>query len=220
MADVKKPYRRLPGTGYRRILPGWVLVILFFVIGIFALLFRGRRNQLWQGEEHLLLVESDGHREYYKRFRYQDIQAVIIRKTAEGKIMNGILAVIVVFFAAIGLSVNQSGARIFLLVLAGSFLALLLLNTLFGPTCSCQLRTAVQVADLPSLDRLRRAHKVLNRLRPQIAAAQGQLAPEEIPARMRELIAPAADAQKSPAASAAPAQYVVDDLNQPPRIIS
>src|SRR5436853_630040 len=101
MAAANKPYRRLPGTGYRRILPGWAIVGLFFVIGIFALMFRGRRNQLWQGEEHLLLVESDGYREYYKRFNYRDIQAVILRKTIEGKLVNGVLTVIIVFFAAI-----------------------------------------------------------------------------------------------------------------------
>ena len=69
------PYRRLPGTGYRRVAPGWVILLLFFVIGIFALLLRGRRVQLWLGDEHLLLVEWDGTREYYKRFRGPTVPA-------------------------------------------------------------------------------------------------------------------------------------------------
>src|SRR6266516_6913172 len=124
MASPSKPYRRLPGTGYRHVIPGWTIVLLFFVIGIFALLFRGRRLQLWQGEEHLLLVEWDGSREYYKRFNYRDIQAFTVQKTTEGKVVNGILIGVVIMFAALALAVGDSGGRIFLLVVAGFFGAL------------------------------------------------------------------------------------------------
>jgi hypothetical protein len=75
----------------------------------------------------------------------------------------------------------------------------------------------VQVEELPSLSRLPRARKVLTRLRPLIVAAQGQLAPEEIPAKMQEWTAQSA-AAASTAASAA--RFVVDDPNAPPRILS
>ena len=88
MANAAPPYRRLSGTGYHYLVPPWALVLLFFVMGIFVLLFRGRRTQLWLGPEHLLLVETDGYREYYKRFNYRDIQAFIIRKTPQGKAVN------------------------------------------------------------------------------------------------------------------------------------
>jgi hypothetical protein len=50
------------------------------------------------------------------------------------------------------------------------------------------LRTAVQIEELPSLNRIRRTRRVLDRVRPLIVAAQGPLAPEEISGRMSEMV--------------------------------
>jgi hypothetical protein len=191
-------------------IPGWAMLLLFFVIGIFVLLFRGRRIQLWQGEDHLLLVEYDGAREYYKRFAYGDIQAIIIRKTNEALATNIALMAIAGFFVAVAISVSDTAGRIILLVMGGFFGLLLLFNALPGASCRCWIRTAVQTDDLPSLSRLRRARKVLERIRPLIVEAQGQLAPEEVAARMQELVAP----------TAAAAEYAVDDPNAPPQMVS
>jgi hypothetical protein len=100
----------------------------------------------------------------------------------------------------------------------------LLLNNLLGPTCTCHLRTAVQTEELPSLSRVRRVRRVLNRIRPLIVAAQGQLTSEEVSARMRELSQSLTQGQAAPAGQPAspaePSRYVIDDLNAPPRIIS
>jgi hypothetical protein len=68
----------------------------------------------------------------------------------------------------------------------------LLINNLLGSTCACTLRTAVQIEDLPSLCRLPKTRRILNLLRPLIVQAQGQLAPEEIPARLEAWTAAAA----------------------------
>jgi hypothetical protein len=195
MASTTKPYRRLPGTGYP----------------IF-----GRRVQLWQGAEHILLVEWDGYREFYKRFEYRDIQAFIIRKTVEGRVYNAILGALFCILAALALVAPDFGVRVFLLTLAGVLGLFLLASALSGPTCRCSIRTAVQNHDLRSLRRVRRARKVLTRLRPLIAATQGQLAPEEIPLRMRELDQMPAN---SPGPSAASQPFVIDDPNVPPRIV-
>ena len=186
MEAAKKPYQRLPGTGYRYIIPPWVMFLLFFVIGIFVLLFRGKRVQLWQGEEHLLLVEWDGAREYYKRFGYGDIQAFILRKTVEGLILSVIMTVLLVLFLAWAMSTADTVGRIILLSLSGLFGLLLVLNLLAGSTCKCFVQTAVQVEELTSLSRLPRAEKVFARLRPLIAQAQGELAPQEVPGRLQE----------------------------------
>jgi hypothetical protein len=216
MAANPKPYYRLPGTGYRYVIPAWAMFLLFFVIGIFVLLFRGRRVQLWQGGEHLLLVEWDGYREYYKRFDYRDIQSVIIRKTSETVIFNTILAAIVCILGVLAIVTPETGFRVFLLSLAAVLGLILLANALSGPACRCSIRTAVQTDELPSLNRLRRARKVFARLRPLIAAAQGQLAAEEIPARMSELAqAPAAAPENPPV----PQAVVIDDPNAPPKIV-
>jgi hypothetical protein len=216
MASSPKPYRRLPGSGYRHTVPGWAILLLFFVIGIFALLFRGRRVQLWQGAEHVLLVEWDGAREHYKRFDYRDVQAFTVLKTNEGKILNAILGTVLCVLAVLAIASSGVGLRVSLLVLAGIFGVILIFNALAGPTCQCSIRTAVQTDELPSLTRLRRARKVLARLRPLITQAQGQLTPEEIPDRMREWVEASVTTGGSTASSP---RYVVDDPNVPPRII-
>jgi hypothetical protein len=195
MAPTTKPYRRLPGTGYP----------------IF-----GRRVQLWQGAEHILLVEWDGYREFYKRFEYRDIQAFTMCKTNAGRVYNAVLGALFCILAALAIVTSDFDLKVFLLILAGVLGLFLLGSALSGPTCRCSLRTAVQTHDLRSLRRLRRARKVLARLRPLIAATQGQLAPEEIPLRMRELDQMPAS---SPGPSAGPQPFVVDDPNLPPRIV-
>jgi len=92
----------------------------------------------------------------------------------------------------------------------------LAINNALGPTTIGYLRTAVQTEELPSLSRLRRVRRVLARLRPLITQAQGQLAPEEISARMRELAQSPASAAD---AGAEPVRYVAHDPNAPPRIL-
>jgi hypothetical protein len=217
MAAARPAYRRLPGTGYRYTIPGWTMFLLFFVLGIFVLLFRGRRVQLWQGEEHLLLVEWDGNREYYKRFGYGDIQAFIVHKTPEAAIVNAVLLAVFGLLLVLGLISSDAVGRVTLLALAGIFGVLLLSNFLSGPSCQCMVQTAVQVEELPSLRRLPRAQKVLARLRPLIAQAQGQLAPEELPARMQEWRA--SNTRGATASGVAP-QVTVDEPDLPPRILS
>jgi hypothetical protein len=188
MAANQKLYQRLPGTGHRSIVAGWLLIPLFFVIGIFVLLLRGNRIQLWQGEEHLLLVEWNGYKEKYKRFNYRDIQAVVIQKTSEALAANIVLTFLVALILAPALAIHETGLKIFLLSLAGLFGLILAINALSGPTCRCFLRTAVQTEELPSLSRVKRAQKVFARLQPLITAAQGgQIPAEMISAQMRDL---------------------------------
>jgi hypothetical protein len=172
-------YQRLTGTGYRRLLPGWAIFLLFFVIGIFALLLRGRRVQLWLGPDHLLLVEWDGYKEYYKRFRYADIQGVTIHKTNERLALNILLALLTGLVVLLARSVQDPVGTGLLLGLGGVLLVILLVNTALGSTCQCHLRTAVQVEDLACLNRVPRAHAALNRLRPLIEAVQGPWLPAQ-----------------------------------------
>ena len=75
----------------------------------------------------------------------------------------------------------------------------LFLNNLFGTTCACQIRTAVQTEELPSLCRVRQTRKVLDKIRPLITAAQGEITPEEAASKMIE--AALAEAAKPPVMS-------------------
>lgn len=169
------------------------------------------RVSLWLGEDHLLLVEHRGFSEAYKRFYFRDIQAIIVRQTTRQAIWNAVLAVPVAL-CLVAVIVSAAMARsapgtvtwaisvfapatitwaIFLLL----FLLPFIVNNLRGTACSCQLRTAVQTEDIASLSRLRQTHKVLDKIRPLIVAAQGQLAPEEVSVRMREAAAGLTTAQ-------------------------
>lgn len=196
--NERASYERLPGTGHRHVMPWWGILLLFFVIGIFALLLRGRRVKLWLGRDHLLVVESDGYREYYRRFRYEDIQALTVRKTAEGKIVSAVAGGIAAIFIAMGLAVWNPGGTTFLLIIGGMFGVAAAINFFRGPTCECHLRTAVQTENLVTLGRLRPALKALELLRPRVVAAQGELTVEEMYAKAQEALFAAAEDPDAP----------------------
>lgn len=149
------------------------------------------RSSLWLGKDHLLCVDSSGYSETYKRFYFRDIQAISIMKSKRWVLWNWMLAIPMTLCLALLLTALSSrsywedGIIIVYAIFASLFGVLFLFNNLWGPTCVCHLRTAVQIEELPSLNRLRRAHKALARLRPLIVAVQGELTPEEISSRIR-----------------------------------
>jgi hypothetical protein len=168
------------------------------------------RSSLWLGKDHLLCIDSNGYTESYKRFYFRDIQAITFMATRRRLIWNWVLGVPTAIFLALllgNLGSRQSWEQYeiaFYAILASVFGVPLLINNILGPSCVCHMRTAVQTEELPSLNRLRRARKLLNRIRPFITAAQGALSPEEIPARMRAAVLSPADATTVPGASATP----------------
>ena len=179
-------------------------------------------SSLWLGKDHLLSVNSNGYSEEYKRFYFCDIQALTLVACRRRIIWNWVLGVLTVICVAgwsFGLhsSFVDAAGLIWAMIVTSIFALPLFINNLLGRTCTCHLRTAVQTEELPSLSRVRRVRAVLKRIRPLIVAAQGQIAPEEIPARMRELIASPATATVVDARASSP---VVDDPDAPPRIVS
>lgn len=168
------------------------------------------RAALWLGDDHLLLVETSGITETYKRFFFRDIQAVTIRRTSRRKIWNWVLSAplvlcaLFVAFRAFDVRWIDGGEAGVLTVVGVVFGIPLLINNLLGSTCTCQLRTAVQTEELPSLCRLRKTRKVLAKIRPLIAAAQGQLTAEEVSARLRESVVAPPAAPTIPPPSATP----------------
>jgi hypothetical protein len=144
------------------------------------------RTSLWLGADHLLVVNTNGYTETYKRFYFRDIQAFILQRTAEATIMNIVLAIPFVLLVVAALVAQGTEMKIFLFALAGLLAVLALINVLRGRTCRCCLRTAVQLERLPPLNRVRRAQKVFSQLRPLIAAAQGgELSTQMIADQMR-----------------------------------
>ena len=169
MPDVAPvQYARLPGSGMSRKGASFLAV---------------SRNscRLWLGDDHLLQVESaGGYSESYRRFYFRDIQAVYLHKTKSWFAVNLILGVLTALFLLWALSVKDTGGQIALGIITGTLGIFLLVNVLRGSTCSCRLKTAVHLEELPSLRRRRNAEKVLARLKPLIEAAQGSTAAETV----------------------------------------
>ncbi len=182
-----KEYRKLPGRGNRR--EGT------FIVGTI------RQSRLWLGRDHLLLVDSTLVSQDLKRFFFRDIQAITVRKTHTGRTVNIVMAVLTALMCWFGLLVNDDVGRGILFFIAAVFGLVLVINSIFGPTCECHLQTAVQRELLPSLVRLRTARKTLGLLRPHIEAAQGSLSADEARERATALAAtPATPAPKRAAA--------------------
>ena len=168
MPKPPKVYRKLPGRG-----------------ATFT-----HYTRLYFGPDHLLQVASTGFTETYKRFYFGDIQALTIRKTQAGRITNSVLGGVIAIFALPALFTPEIGT-IILMSFAAVFALLLGANVAMGPTCVSHLQTAVQNEKVPSLSRLRRARRVLQILKPRIAAVQGEVTGEEIRARLAGQFAPA-----------------------------
>ena len=172
-------------------------------------IFSTSRSNLWLGSDHLLCVETEGYTESYKRFYFRDLQAITLRQTNRAVILTAVTGGMTAIFGALALAMSAIEGRWIFGILASICAVPLLVNLLYGPTCACQLRTAVQTEDVPSMGRIRRARKVFARLRPLIAEAQGQLAAEEIPLRFLELHATPAPAGGEPP--------IIGTLDVPPR---
>lgn len=182
MARLPNPYRRLPGTGS----------------GVFE------HVRLYAGADHLLQVSSSGFTETYRRFYFRDIQAVTLRGSIHGKVWNGVWGFLAFLPAIVALQVGSPAAVVWWGI-TGIFLLLLAINVARGPTCVCQVRTAVQTRPLPSLNRVRRASKVIAQLKPRIETAQGTMSPEEFTRRIDEARrGPASDLASPMAASISP----------------
>ena len=179
MAGREKEYERLPGRGMRR---GATLQV------------SATFSRLWLGKDHLLLVDSNGFVETYKRFSFRDVQAVILTRTSRRAILNAIFLWCVVLCGLFILLDNEVVTVVFG-GLAALVVLLAVINSLRGPTCRCHLTTAVQTDELPSLRRVPRANRVLSRLRPLIAAAQSEAAHQLESAPRLSVAKPLAEAQ-------------------------
>ena len=168
------------------------------------------RQSLWLAQDHLLSIRSNRFIEEYRRFYFRDIQAITIRKTRRREFWNVVLCLLLLLCLAIFVSqVTQSGWSSDLWPWSGVLAAVglpLLFNNLRGPTCTCYMRTAVQVEELPSMNRLRKAQKILTRIRPLVANAQGELTTQQVSIGMQELA-------QAAAATEASRRFVTSPLN-------
>ena len=138
----------------------------------------GSYRTLWFAEDHLLLVNSTGYSEGYRRIQFSDIKGFFVIPS-DRRLLWYVPWVIFALFSGVFLINTLFSAET--PYVSGSILAFSLVliawNYLLGPTCLAYVVTGVQTAQLPSLVRRRKARKVLGRLQPLIAAVQADMAP-------------------------------------------
>jgi hypothetical protein len=133
------------------------------------------RSSLWLGKDHLLVIDTSGYTEAYKRFHFRDIQALVLCRTDTWLYHAVILAAFGSLFGLIAIVGGNPVVAWIFGSLAALFGILVVVDLLLGPSSKCYIRTAVQTEQLAPLARLRRAQKVLATLRPLITGAQGEL---------------------------------------------
>jgi hypothetical protein len=174
MARAKNSFRKLPGRGRK-------------TFGLLSTV----RSRLYLEADHLLAVSNDRFTESYKRFYFRDIHSLVFCRTKHGFVVSiilGALAALLLGLAIVGASFWNWGAIGWAILgpIISFFLLMVIINSFRGPTCLCQLKTAVTTEELPSLNRVRTARKVFALLRPIIEAVQGQLRADEIPAKLQD----------------------------------
>jgi hypothetical protein len=158
VAEPQQRYERIPGS------PAFLSQV---------------RSELWWEGDHLLLVRRGSFTESYRRLYLADVQALSIRKTGTGRVVNAVAGAMAVTCLVYGTwaAIYQPGAvpMVIAAVLLLPLAVTLVVNTALGPTCECHAKTAVQAVKLPSLSRLRTARRAMGMLKPLIEAAQGAI---------------------------------------------
>ena len=131
------------------------------------------QTTLWEGDDHILWVEQTMAREQYKRFYYNDIQAVMVVKSSMQQLWSAIWGTLAAISAIVAVSV--SGTPIASSFFAALFLLLAFINLLKGACCKTYLVTAVQRERVRSLGRVKKAFQVMDKIRDLVEKEQGPL---------------------------------------------
>ena len=137
------------------------------------------QHTLWRSRDHLLQIYARWGSEDYKRYYFNDIQAIVTRKTEVGKIINFVMGALAGLFGLFAVT-STSGWVPFNTIIAAVMMLFLIVNVFKGPTCETHLLTAVQTEKLNSLNRLPTAQAVMNQLKPIIEHYQGPLQRETL----------------------------------------
>ncbi|MCP3921760.1 MAG: hypothetical protein GY714_04165 [Desulfobacterales bacterium] len=132
-------------------------------------------SSLWESSDHLLLAKCRGFTEEYKRFYFNDIQAISTIKTKSLLGWNIFFSImlIICFFTMI----NNGTISVFFFFL---FAILILIHSLKGKTCKTYITTAVQKTELFPLTRRNISAKTVNKIQELVNRNQGIIDEDEI----------------------------------------
>lgn len=136
------------------------------------------RSRIFRGADHMLIMQSTGYTEEYKRIFYRDIRYVEIRKSRRQLWIGVISGGMTLFFLLLYAMKVPGGVAI---TLGLPFLIVFLVNLFKGPTCECYISTSVQTLKIPTPRRMNKVDTLVAFLRAQTAAFTPSEAPQPAP---------------------------------------
>ncbi len=139
------------------------------------------KDTLWEGPDHMLMIESSSMAEDYKRFYYKDIKSIVFERSQAYMIINCVNIGMILFSYFLYYNFYKpynSGILIpagFIFVVS---LYYLISNLYHGRSCNCWIETAVQRENLQAVKRVKHAEELIEKIEPWIIKAQGSLPPE------------------------------------------
>lgn len=142
---------------------------------------RGRslssQSRAYLDDDVLLLLDSTGYRERYRRVELRDIQALVVRRWRVFHLVTAIIGLATILPIAIGLVLRDP-----LPWIIGSAIPafLLVYHLVAGRTVSVHVRTPIQLVEVRAWQRRRPARRGMARLAERVSEVQGELAPGEV----------------------------------------
>ena len=151
---MKKDYAAIPGLGTGR---------AGFQIGM--------RRRLYCGSDHLLLVQSTGYTEDYRRVFFRDIRYVVAYENRRNIWLSCAFAGLILILCLLHfLYLPWSRIAMFCVPFAVG----LLVNLVRGTTCNCYVRTDVQTLLLPTPQREKKVPILIEFLKTKVPAPESK----------------------------------------------
>jgi hypothetical protein len=143
------PYRRLPGSA-----------------GLIV------SKRLWLGQDHVLLVSSNVLSQEYRRFYFNDIEAIVLAEIESAARFYGFVLSIMAGVFTVGLAASgYTFWAVFCVIVCGG----LIVFTRTRPLVRCSLKTRIGTQPLASLKHVNTARRVTAILKVEIERVQGML---------------------------------------------
>ena len=153
-------YRKIPGLGTGR---GGLQV--------------AARSRLYTAADHLLVLQSTGYTEEYKRIFFRDIRCIDVHKTTMQQ-WSGVISGVLTLLIFLLYFINVPGGLV--AVFCFPFVIWFTVNLRRGPTCECYISTHVQTLKLPTPRREKKVATLIAFLRTQAAAFAPADAPQPV----------------------------------------
>lgn len=134
----------------------------------------GMRKRLYQGSDHLLLIQSTGYAEDYRRVFYRDIRYVLARENFRYFWFNVIFGLLTLGFLALYFTELPQPAIIVWSVIFG---ICLIVNLAKGSSCDCYVITNVQTLVVPTPQRMKKVPVLIEFLKTKAPSLESETAP-------------------------------------------